>query len=166
MAGNRPFTGVGLYKLRRGGKVELPEGLSEYVTWCKRGESHYCLSTGSEQGSLTIFPPGSIEERERLFKEASAEGLRPEDVGSSRIRLLRLLAFSWPVTIGKSGLLTVPMDARRFGILPPNEGDDVAIVGLGGALELWRPDRLQEEMQREAGQRGELLQSTGLTDEI
>lgn len=158
---NTPFTGSGLYKLRSGSKIQLPENLRTYATWCVRGDRITCLGMVLEEPCLTIFPPKFYLWRERTLNELGAEELNPASAGGHRARLLRVLARSRPLTISADGLLGIPRDTAERALLPPEEAS-VEVVAYAEIIELWDPSRFLESATADAKRLPDLLRQAGV----
>jgi hypothetical protein len=151
------FQGFGVYDLDRG-RLCLPAGISNYVSWVTLGEAVECLAVPlpGRLGGIAVFPPAALAEHRELMTGWSKRDPQPGDMGTAAYELARTGMVTWSAKIGKDGRFTLPLGARELGILPIADNAQVALVAFRDVFEVWNPSDLRERIHEAAGRWAEL----------
>ena len=141
----KPFQGSTLSKLDNSGRLKLPPNV---VADFKRVDvtGNVILKYLAEE-AIAILPES------RFTSESPSPALSGEDYFSNaalRIRLRKASLLGNADTISPQGRLTLPASLlKRIGV---KGGEEVALVGIGIGYEIWKPETLEAEMNKEIEQ--------------
>lgn len=142
----KSFQGSTLSKLDESGRLKLPPNV---VADFKSVDP-----TGNV--SLKYLPEGAIfiKPANQVSPEPSADSDDDNDYEENdemRIRLRQRYLLNSSDTISPQGRLTLPLRLlKRIGV---DTGEEIALVGVGKGYEVWKPEALEEELDKELAQR-------------
>ena len=142
----KSFQGSTLSKLDESGRLKLPPNV---VADFKSVDP-----TGNV--SLKYLPEGAIfiKPANQVSPEPSADSDDDNDYEENdemRIRLRQRYLLNSSDTISPQGRLTLPLRLlKRIGVYT---GEEIALVGVGKGYEVWKPEALEEELDKELAQR-------------
>jgi hypothetical protein len=156
------FSGFCVSALDRG-RLYLPKGIEECVSWLTFGAAIECLAVPipGGLGGMAVFPPAVLAEHRQFMKGWGKKDLRPEDLTAPAHELARAAMVTWEIIIGIDRRFTVPPGACGLGLLPTTPNGKVALLAVRGLFEVWNPSDLRSRVH-EAAERLEDLRAQGL----
>ena len=141
----KSFQGSTLSKLDNSGRLKLPPNVvADFKSVDATG--NVILKYLAEE-AVAIFPESTFP------SESPSPTLSGEDYFNSaalRIRLRKESLLGTTDTISPQGRLTLPASLlKRIGV---KGGEEVALVGIGIGYEIWKPETLEAEMNKEIAQ--------------
>lgn len=126
-------------------RVRFPAEEAETAVSWLRGDSIRCRLFHGELGGVAIVPVDRMDESDRVALRAAASQIEDaEDYELAREYLAYLVTSCVVTLLYEEGddrkprySLSLPIDARRLGLLP-NAGQIAVIFGFGTTLEVWR----------------------------
>jgi DNA-binding transcriptional regulator/RsmH inhibitor MraZ len=140
----KSFQGSTISKLDNSGRLKLPPNV--VMDFKSVDTTGNVILKYLPEGAVAILPANR-------FKPTPSPTPLGEDYFENarlRINLRKESLLGNTDTISQQGRLTLPASLlKRLGVVP---GEDVALVGIGIGYEIWKPETLEAEMDKELEQ--------------
>jgi DNA-binding transcriptional regulator/RsmH inhibitor MraZ len=142
----KSFQGSTLSKLDESGRLKLPPNVvADFKSVDPTGNVSLKYLP---EGAIFIKPANQVSPEPSLDSDDDNDY---EENDEMRIRLRQRYLLNSSDTISPQGRLTLPLRLlKRIGV---DTGEEIALVGVGKGYEVWKPEALEEELDKELAQR-------------